>query len=121
MKPDLTNNSDIEKVVRVFYEKVKNDKLIGHFFTGVINVNWDKHFEMMCSFWENVLFYTGDYEGDPLNVHRALHTKEATTNIHFEQWMKLFEETVNEFFEGANAEKMKTHAKSIATVMLSKI
>lgn len=121
MKQDISNNSDIEKVVSVFYERVKIDDLLGHFFTGVMNVNWDKHFVMMCSFWENVLFYTGDYEGDPLNVHKTIHSKEPTTTVHFERWMKLFNATVDEFFEGKNAEKMKMHAKSISSVMLSKI
>ncbi|TXI31567.1 MAG: group III truncated hemoglobin [Niabella sp.] len=67
MKKDITNRYDIEKVVNLFYEKVKTDKLIGHFFTEVVKVNWRIHLPKMVSFWENVLLYSGNYEGSPLD------------------------------------------------------
>ena len=38
------------------FKKIKVDKSIGHFFTEVININWEKHLSMMYNFWENILF-----------------------------------------------------------------
>ncbi len=121
MKPDIQNKQDIEKIVQNFYNKVKEDEYIGHYFTKVVHVNWEKHATLMTSFWENVLFYTGNYEGNPVNAHKSVHYLKQTTAEHYERWMTLFNNVIDESFEGANANKMKTHAKAIAQIMLSKM
>jgi hemoglobin len=51
-KKDITTRSDLEKVVDVFYEKIKLDEILKHMFT---NVHWRKHLPVMYDFWENVL------------------------------------------------------------------
>ena len=121
MKRDIANRKDIEKVIVFFYEKVKKDKVIGFFFTTVLDVNWDKHLPLMCDFWENVLFYTGEYEGNPLVVHRKIHQQHPTGPEHVKRWLQLFDASVNAFYAGPNAEKMKTNARAIAKVMQEKI
>ncbi len=121
MKPDISGREDIERVVHLFYEKIKTDPRINFFFTRVVPINWEKHLPLMCDFWENVLFYTGNYEGNPLVAHRALHARHPTSGEHFELWLQLFEETVDTYFEGINADKMKQHAGAIALVMQQKI
>lgn len=121
MKPDISNRDDIERIVNVFYEKVKTDEEIGFFFSKVIPIDWDKHLPKMCAFWENILFFTGEYEGNPIATHRNLNQQHATSHIHFQRWMELFDETIDEYFKGVNAEKMKAHSKSIATVMMQKL
>lgn len=121
MKRDIKTRSDIEIIVNEFYEKVKIDDVLSTFFTDVIPVNWDKHIPLMIAFWENVLLYTGDYDGNPLVTHRKIHAIESTTSVHFTRWLKLFDETVNTNFYGPNATKMKEHSKAIASVMISKI
>lgn len=121
MKPDVSNKADIELVVRAFYQKIKTDLVIGDFFTSVFPVNWETHIPLMCAFWESVLFFTGDYEGNPIETHQRIHLQKATTPAHFQQWIIVFDATVNQFFEGANAEKMKQHTKAIAAIMMKKI
>lgn len=121
MKTDLTGPADIEKVVALFYEKVQADDLIGFFFTEVIPVDWSRHVQLMCAFWENVLFYTGDYEGDPLTTHRRLNRLQPTTPAHFSRWIQLFAQSVDELYEGPNAAKMKAHARGIAAVMQQQV
>ena len=73
MKPDITGKKDIVIIMQFFYEKAKADKVIGHFFTDVVEVNWEKHIPTMSAFWENVLFYTGEYDGNPLDAHKKIH------------------------------------------------
>jgi len=121
MKKDITSRSDIEKVVNKFYEKINKDELIGFFFSEVVAVNWKKHIPLMCDFWENVLFYKGSYDGDPLTIHLNIHQKHPTLPQHFERWIQLFAECVDENYTGANSEKMKAHAIGIAGVMQKKI
>ncbi len=121
MKPDIATKKDIEIIVRTFYEKVKTDETIGFFFSEIVPINWEAHIPKMCSFWENVLFYTGEYEGNPLAAHRQIHQKYATKPEHFYRWIELFTAVVDSLHKGTNAEKLKDHAKAIATVMMQKI
>lgn len=121
MKPDVLSRSDIERIIQQFYDKIKDDEEIGFFFTEVVKINWERHIPNMCAFWEGVLFYTGDFSGNPLSAHRAIHQKYNTQPMHFKRWLILFNEVVDENFKGMNAEKMKRHAKSIANVMLQNI
>lgn len=121
MKPDISSRSDIEKLMKAFYDKVKSDKRIGFFFSRVIPVDWESHMSRMVSFWENVLFYTGNYEGDPLITHQNISRKFETTPEHFERWLQLFCKTTDHLFKGSNAEKIKGHARSIAAVMQQRV
>ncbi len=121
MKADLQNRSDIEILVNTFYEKVKKDEVINYLFTDVVPVNWEKHLPVMYDFWDNILFSTGNYEGNPMAKHKAIDQKSPLSMRHFQQWISLFTETVNELFEGENAELIKQRAQSIATIMQLKI
>jgi hemoglobin len=121
MKKDIETKEDIILLVNTFYEKVKVDKIIGYIFTDVVKMNWEKHMPKMYSFWENTLFYTGTYEGNPMELHKHLHNVIPLTKTHFTQWTTLFTNTVDELFEGKNATLAKQRAISIATVMQIKI
>lgn len=121
MNPDISNVSDIKLLVEAFYEKIKRDPVIGFFFSEVMEVNWDEHLVRMCDFWENVLFYTGTYEGDPIQAHRQINKMHQTEPVHFDRWLLLFNETADSLFAGPNIEKMKSHSRAIAAVMQEKI
>ena len=121
MKKDIKTKEDIELLVRSFYDKVKIDPVIGHIFTTVIKVNWEKHLPVMFDFWENTLFYTGSYSGNPIESHRRLHKIFPLNEEHFKRWVALFTETVDELFEGEKAQLAKQRAFSISTVMKIKI
>jgi hemoglobin len=121
MKRDIRNLEDIKLLVNSFYDKVKVDEFIGGFFTEVIAVDWEKHLPIMYAFWENVLFHTGSYNGNPMQQHMSLHKKSAMQKYHFDRWLSLFNETVDELFEGNNAIIIKQRALSIATVMQTKM
>ena len=108
-------------MVDAFYEKVKKDDIIGFIFTDIARVNWEQHLPVMYDFWENVLFQTGSYTGNPMITHTQLHHQFPLTGEHFTQWKKLFLETIEENFEGPNAELARQRALSIATVMEIKI
>ena len=55
MKPDITNRTDIEKLIILFYEKVKKDTVIGFIFTDVVPINWEHHIPLIVDFWETIL------------------------------------------------------------------
>ncbi len=121
MKTDIKNREDIETVIHLFYAKVKDDPHIGHFFTKVIPVDWDKHLPIMIDFWESILFHKSTYNGNPLAKHQALDSKYPLKTDDFQHWIKMFTETIDKHFEGTNAETMKQRGISIATIMQAKI
>ena len=116
MKRDIENRADIETLVNHFYEKIKTDPIIGYIFTDIAHVNWEKHLPLMYDFWENAIFYAGTYTGNPMQLHKHLHRVVNLKTKHFEQWNKLFISSVNELFEGDNANLIKQRAISISTV-----
>jgi hemoglobin len=121
MKKDLEQRADIELLITRFYDKVIADDVIGYIFNDIAKVNWPKHLPIMFDFWENVLFFTGTYEGNPMTVHQHLHRVVPLTKAHFDRWYQLFSQTVDELFEGNNAMLAKQRALSIATIMQVKI
>ncbi len=120
METDIRNRKDIEKLVNAFYEEIKTDKVIGYLFNDVANVNWKLHLPKMYNFWENILFYTANYEGNPMEKHRELNDKSVMTKAHFEHWTILFHNTVDSMFVGPKAEEIKNRALNIATAMAYK-
>ena len=121
MKKDITSRKDIELLVDKFYDKVKSDEQIGFIFTEIAKVNWQRHLPIMYDFFENVLFYTGGYTGNPMELHKHVNRLFPLTESHFNQWNNLFHATVDELFKGPTAKLVKERAKSISIVMQLKI
>ncbi|HEX6914453.1 MAG TPA: group III truncated hemoglobin [Chitinophagaceae bacterium] len=121
MKTDIRNRQDIEQLVNTFYDKVKENQVIGHFFTDVVKVDWDKHLPKMYEFWQGIVFGSSSFSGNPIQTHKAVHALQAFSKADFDEWLRLFRETVDQLFEGEKAEGIKQRAASIATVMQLKV
>ena len=115
---DIAGREDIQELVQKFYAKVTRDSLIGPFFE---QVNWEKHLPVMYDFWESVLFFTGSYGGNPMQVHKALNERMPLQPVHFERWKELFIGTVNELYRGEKAELACIRASNIAGLMQMRI
>lgn len=120
MKKDIRNRKDIENLVNTFYEKVKTDEIIGYLFTDIAKVNWELHLPKMYDFWENVLFQSANYNGNPMVVHKNLHQKSTMNQAHFQQWRELFNQTVDSLFVGTKADEIKNRAMNISAVLMHK-
>ncbi len=116
-KKDITSKEDIILMVNEFYEKVKLDDTIGAIFNDKLGDNWDKHLPIMYEFWAQMLLGDGDYHRNPFEKHLSLPINKGD----FQQWIKLFFETVDELFEGEKATEAKTRAESIARVFEFKL
>ena len=121
MKKDIISRKDIELLVDEFYNKIKKDDQIGFIFTDIAKVNWENHLPVMYGFFENMLFYTGSYTGNPMELHKHLNRLFPLTGEHFKRWNLLFSSTVDELFNGDTANLVKMRAMSISTVMQIKI
>ena len=121
MKADIKNKGDITILVDAFYLKVKTDPVIGYLFTEIACVNWEKHLPIMYDFWDNILFHTGNFDGNPMMKHRVLNQKSTLTEAHFKHWTKLWKKTVDGLFEGDRATEIKVRAENIAKFMMHKV
>lgn len=109
MKNDILTREDIKLLVDRFYDKVQIDPLLGPVFQ---HVNWPHHLPIMYNFWSSMLLGDQSYRGNPFQKHLPL----AIGGQHFDQWLKLFTETVDNHFIGDHAEEIKMRAQSIAGI-----
>jgi len=121
MKKDILHKEDIQYLVNEFYTQVKQDDTIGFIFTEVAQVDWALHLPKMYAFWEMILLGSGEYKGNQMAKHQALNEKIPLEEAHFERWLSLFNATVDQYFEGENAEEAKKRAKWIADVVYYKV
>ena len=121
MNQDIENEEDIKLLIDSFYQRVITDSLIGPFFTEVIKLNFDEHIPVMYSFWESILLLNASYKGNPIIKHIALNQKTKLEEKHFDQWLFLWNQTIDEHFIGAMAEKAKEKAVMMKLLMLQKI
>ena len=118
---DIQTRADIELLMNTFYNKVKHDDTIGYIFNDIAKINWEHHIPIICDFWETILLGATSYRNNAMAVHYALNRKEKFQPKHFERWLHLFNETVDELYSGKIATIAKTRAKSIASLMLFKM
>jgi hemoglobin len=121
LKKDIQNRTDIQILIDTFYSKVRVDDQIAYLFNDVAKVDWEHHLPRMYDFWEDVVFQSGKFTGNPMMVHMQLNQRSPLRKEHFTRWLQLFTETVEELFEGNNAELILQRAHSIATIMQVKI
>ena len=121
MLEDIKDKKDLEILFDLFYNKAINNKSIGYFFTKIVPINLKEHLPVIVSFWENNLFFTGGYKNNLVKIHQNIHQISALKYPHYDTWIQLLNESVDELFKGENAERLKTNALSIATVMKIKV
>lgn len=112
-KKDIATELDVELLVNTFYDKVRKDESLAAIFNPIIKDNWNVHLQRMTDFWSTLLLYTRKYKDDPLTKHLPL----ALEKEHFDKWLKLFNETIDDLFEGEIAENARKRANSIAKIM----
>lgn len=84
----------IQKVVESFYQKAKDDFLIGYHFRNIDD--FESHIPRICAFWEiQLLSFSSrnlDRPFDILNAHIPLKIKKGELG----RWLLLFNQTLNE-------------------------
>lgn len=117
MKRQIKDIKDIQFIVDNFYGKVREDKLIGPIFDNIIQDRWPEHLEKMYRFWQTVLLDERTYKGAPFTPHANL----PVNKEHFNRWLHLFKETIQENFEGKIADEALWRANKMAEMFLFKI
>ncbi len=121
MKEDIKSREDIIHLLKLFYAKVIKDETIGIIFTKIFPINWDHHIPLIANFWESILLDNHVYTGNPMLKHIDINKMYPLEKKHFDAWLGLFDETVDESFSGKVATMAKKRAHGIAGIMQIKI
>jgi hemoglobin len=116
-KTTILQVDDIKLLVDSFYHKVREDQLLAPIFNQRIGDNWAAHLEKMYRFWQTILLGEHTYYGSPFAPHANL----PVNKNHFDRWLSLFTETIDEHFSGEKAEEAKWRAERMAEMFHYKI
>lgn len=122
-KKDIENRKDIRTLVSTFHKELLKDPEFEHIFNEVAQIDILDHLDIMVDFWESVLFQAGKYKRDLLEIHVELNQKYnyGLKKAHFNKWLAVFNNTVDNLFEGKTAKGAKDRALSIASIIKMKI
>jgi hemoglobin len=71
----------------------------------------------MYAFWNAALFGVPGFRGNPFAKHAPLPVDET----HFERWLSLFGETIEQHFEGPVADNARNRAELMAFMFMSRL
>ncbi|MFY7942927.1 MAG: group III truncated hemoglobin [Crocinitomicaceae bacterium] len=111
---DISTKDDIAKLVLTFYEKVNKDDELSPFFK---DLDFEVHMPKMIHFWSFALLNEPGYTTNVVEKHVHMPLKD----VHFERWLNLFNETIDEHFSGEIASQAKQRAQLIGWTIKSKI
>lgn len=111
---DIQTYGDCLLLIEKFYYKLLLDKQIGHFFK---DLPLDVHIPKVADFWAFILIDKPGYSNNMMQAHAKLDLKVPD----FEQWLKLFHETIDQNFQGEKANLAKERSTLIAWTMRSKL
>ena len=117
MENKILNLDAIKILVDSFYGKVREDTLLAPIFNKVIQDRWPEHMEKMYTFWQTVLLGEHTYYGSPFPPHAKLPVKKE----HFDRWLELFFNTIDEKFDDEKAKEAKWRASKMAEMFQLKI
>jgi hemoglobin len=111
---DIETYEDCLFLIEKFYEKLVIDEKISHFF---VSLPLATHIPNVADFWAFILLDKPGYSNNMMQAHVRLELKPND----FDQWLKLFHETIDKHFEGNKANLAKERSTLIAWTMRSKL
>ena len=116
MQAQEITQENIRTLVMTFYAKIIKDDIVGPFFIAKLgedmnNEHWVTHLEIIVGFWSSLALGNPKYSGNLFLPHTKLGQLKRET---FEQWLKLFAETLDEVYVESIASKFKERSMIIA-------
>ena len=106
----------LDRMVRRFYAHARLDPDLGPLFSAHVS-DWEAHYARMVDFWASVGLLAGRYHRNALQAHRPLALRPA----HFERWLALFDQTLQEEVSPQAHQHLLTIARRIAATLSSRL
>ncbi|HGM6414197.1 group III truncated hemoglobin [Stenotrophomonas maltophilia] len=112
-KRELNSPEAIADLVDAFYAEVVADSVLGPIFK---DIDLQQHKPIVRAYWRKMLLRNREsYRRNMIARHISLHARHPLQHRHFQRWLALFVETVDERFSGNSAIRAKRLASTIAT------
>lgn len=116
MLADQITKDNIETMVMNFYSRILKDDLVGPYFIEELgedmdNKYWPPHLKRLVDFWASIVLGDTSYKRDPFKPHIMMDDLDHKV---FEQWLKLFFETLDEVYAPQSADIFKERSRTIA-------
>lgn len=121
---EIQTREDVHQLVIAFYAKIRKDAFLGPIFNRIIpEDHWDQHLDKLTDFWETTLLGVPKFKGNPTLAHRKVDqtSNHGISEKHFNYWLNLWHETVDEYFEGPKANRAKQASIVMATAQMAAI
>src|SRR6185437_14004954 len=118
---DIRGQQDLLELLTDFYGRTFTDDILRPVFIDVAKMDLGTHLPIICTFWQTLLFHTGQYRRNALHPHLLLHAKVELAPAHFDRWVALWCDTVDDRRAGAKADLAKLQATRIAYSMCRRI
>ncbi|MEY4904191.1 MAG: hypothetical protein RLZZ292_2006 [Bacteroidota bacterium] len=100
---DIQHESDVELLIRTFYNTLLSDALMAPHFQGI---NFEHHFPRMFQFWNFLLLNKDGFTGNVFDKHKGLNVGQEE----FDRWLHHFNQTIDSLFQGEVADRAKNQA-----------
>ncbi len=110
----IETQEDLTFLIDQFYSKVLKDEKMAPFFK---DFDMQAHMPRMVAFWSFLLLDVHGYQGNVIEKHLHMPLKKE----HFDLWVKYFEGTLDEFFEGDKVILAKQKVAVLRWTMESKV
>lgn len=114
MKHDIESEEDIVQLVDEFYTRVLNNAQLAPHFS---HLDFEKHKPKMVHFWAFVVLDKPGYTTNVFDKHVGIQLNQAD----FDEWVRLFHETVDELFVGERTHNIKLRASVLGFTFGSKL
>lgn len=114
---DISTITDVKILVDDFYNRIRANELLAPIFNGIIGEHWEKHLQRMYDFWQTILLETPVYNGSPFLKHEKLPISKA----HFDVWIELWNQTIEDHFKGEKADEAKWRAARMSEMFQYKL
>ena len=111
------DDASIARLIETFYARARDDGLLGPIFAANV-ADWTPHLARMKDFWASVVLESGRFRGNPMLKHIAIGGLNST---HFDRWLGLWNETVDEVVPTEAAALFRSAAQRIASSLLTGI
>ena len=114
----ITNREDVRVLVHTFYDKIRQNEMLGPIFNGhITDEQWPAHLSKLTDFWESNLFGVRTFRGSPSKAHVKVdkNLNHTISQEHFAQWLQIWFETIDELYEGELANNAKDMARRMST------
>ncbi|AEA42083.1 group III truncated hemoglobin [Fluviicola taffensis] len=110
---EIETKQDLVLLIDVFYQKLVQDEVVSHFFK---HLDLEEHLPRVVQFWSFILLDEAGYSANMMEKHAKLDLNQES----FERWLKLFHETIDQFFVGEKADLAKQRSTLIGWTMKTK-